>query len=211
MGPHCGLVSEKILGLKVTLKVIDLKTPGQTNSGALYLLQEPSPGRFVAAPRGPMVAYFDKMSCNRCNEAPLCGFLPSVDSCRLLSGAIRRWALVASFQRIARFPIGSIALPLDWVVPAHSFRLLPSLARADDARASALFNAGLIVQGVLVVFFLVAFFLGRNKNPSSRWKTATGGKPIGRALAVLDASSLSRNRSGHSVGARRGAWGTGSP
>ena len=211
MGPHCGLVSDKILGLKVTLKVIDLKTPGQTNSGALYLLQEPSPGHFVAAPRGPMVAYFDKMSCNRCNEAPLCGFLPSVDSCRLLSGAIRRWALVASFQRIARFPIGSIALPLDWAVPAHSFRLLPSLARADDAWASALFNAGLIVQGVLGVFFLVAFFLGRNKKPSSRWKTATGGKPIGRALAVLDASSLSRNCSGHSVGARRGAWGTGSP
>lgn len=178
MGPHCGLVSEKILGLKVTLKVIVLKTPGQTNSGALYLLQEPSLGHFVAAPRGPMVAYFDKMSCNRCNEAPLCGFLPSVDSCRLLSGAIRRWALVASFQRIARFPIGSIALPLDWAVPAHSFRLLPSLARADDARASALFNAGLIVQGVLGVFFLVAFFLGRNKKPSSRWKTATGGKPI---------------------------------
>ena len=143
-----------------------------------------------------MVAYFDKMSCNRCNEAPLCGFLPSIDSCRLLSGAIRRWALVASFQRIARFPIGSIALPLDWAVPAHSFRLLPSLARADDARASALFNAGLIVQGVLGVFFLVAFFLGRNKKPSSRWKTATGGKPIGRALAVLDASSLSRNCSG---------------
>ena len=168
MGPHCGLVSEKILGLKVTVKVVDLKTPGQTNSGALYLLQEPSPGHFVAAPRGPMVAYFDKMSCNRCNEAPLCGFLPSVDSCRLLSGAIRRWALVASFQRIARFPIGSIALPLDWAVPAHSFRLLPSLARADDARASALFNAGLIVQGVLGVFFLVAFVLGRNKKSSSR-------------------------------------------
>lgn len=90
MGPHCDLVSEKIVGLDVTLKAIVLKRPGQTNPDTLCLLQEPSPGRFVAALRGPMVAYFDKMSCNRCNEAPLCGFLPSVDSCRLLSGAIRR-------------------------------------------------------------------------------------------------------------------------
>ena len=72
---------------------------------------------------------------------------------------------MASIQRIARFSIGLMALPLDWAVPAHSFHLLPSLARADDARASALFNAGLIVQGVLVVFFLVAFVLGRNKKP----------------------------------------------
>ena len=80
----------KIVCLDVTLKAVVLKTPGQTNSGVLCLLQEPSPGRFVAAPRGPMVAYFDKMSCNRCNGAPSCSFLPSVDSCRLLSGAIRR-------------------------------------------------------------------------------------------------------------------------
>ena len=80
----------KIVCLDVTLKAVVLKTPGQTNSGVLCLLQVFLRGRFVAAPRGPMVAYFDKMSCNRCNEAPLCGFLPSVDSCRLLSGAIRR-------------------------------------------------------------------------------------------------------------------------
>jgi len=58
-----------------------------------------------------------------------------------------------------------MALPLDWAAPAHSFRLLSSLERADDARASALFNAGLILRGVLVVFFLVAFVLGRNKKP----------------------------------------------
>jgi len=90
MGPHCGLVSEKIVGLDVTLKAIVLKRPGQTNSGVLCLLQEPSPGRFVAALRGPIVAYSDNMSRNRCNEAPLFGFLPSVDSCRLLSGVIRR-------------------------------------------------------------------------------------------------------------------------
>ncbi len=80
MGPHCSLVSEKIVCLDVTLKAVVLKTPGQTNSGALCLLQDFLRGA-VVAPRGPMVAYFDKMSCSRCNEAPLCGFLPSVDSC----------------------------------------------------------------------------------------------------------------------------------
>lgn len=85
-------------------------------------------------------------------------------------------------------------------------------ARADAFRTPCAIQCRLsILRGVLVVFFLVAFVLGRNKKSSSRWKTATGGKPIGRALAVLDASSLSRNRSGHSVGARKGAWGTGSP
>ena len=67
---------------------------------------------------------------------------------------------MASIHRIARFSIGSMALPLDWAAPARSFRLLPSLERADDAQASALFNAGLIVRGVLAVFFLVAFVFG---------------------------------------------------
>ena len=67
---------------------------------------------------------------------------------------------MASIQRIARFSIGLMALPLDWAAPAHSFRLLSSLERADDARASALFNAGLILRGILVVFFLAAFVLG---------------------------------------------------
>lgn len=33
MGPHCSLVSEKIVCLDVTLKAVVLKTPGQTNSG----------------------------------------------------------------------------------------------------------------------------------------------------------------------------------
>lgn len=40
MGPHCGLVSEKIVCLDVTLKAVVLKTPGQTNSDALCLLQD---------------------------------------------------------------------------------------------------------------------------------------------------------------------------
>ena len=68
-----------------------------------------------------MVAYFGKMSCNRCNEAPLHGFLPSAHSCRLLPGAIRRWVSAAGIQRIARFSIGSMALPFDWAGIAHFF------------------------------------------------------------------------------------------
>lgn len=40
MGPHCGLVSEKIVCLDVTLKRLFFKTPGQTNSGVLCLLQD---------------------------------------------------------------------------------------------------------------------------------------------------------------------------
>ena len=98
------------------------------------------------------MAYSDNMSRNRCNEAPLCGFLPSVDSYRLLSGAIRRCVSVAGIQRIARFSIGSMALLLDLAVPAHSFRLLPSLAWADDARASALFNVGFLSCGASWLF-----------------------------------------------------------
>lgn len=39
-GAHCGLVSEKIVCLDVTLKAVVLKTPGQTNSGVLCLLQD---------------------------------------------------------------------------------------------------------------------------------------------------------------------------
>lgn len=68
-------------------------------------------------------------------------------------------------------------------------------ARADAFLTPCAIQCRLsILRGVLVVFFLVAFFLGRNKKLSSRWKTATRGKPIGRALAALDVSSLSRNR-----------------
>lgn len=51
-----------------------------------------------------------------------------------------------------------------------------------------------ILQGVLVVFFLVHLFWGEIKSPYQGEKPQLGGKPIGRALAVLDTSSLSRNR-----------------
>lgn len=64
--------------LTLRKKTLVLKRPGQTNSGALYVPQEPPLGHSVAALGGPIVAYFDNMSRNHCNEAPLRGFLPSV-------------------------------------------------------------------------------------------------------------------------------------
>lgn len=69
---------ERIVGFDAAQKTLVLKRPGQTNSGVLCVPQEPPLGRSVAAPKGPIVAYFDNMSRNRCNEAPLRGFLPSV-------------------------------------------------------------------------------------------------------------------------------------
>lgn len=70
-------------------------------------------------------------------------------------------------------------------------------ARADAFRTPCVIQCRLsILRGVLVVFFLVAFVLGRNKSPRQGENPQLGGKPIGRALAVLDTSSLSRNRSG---------------
>lgn len=165
MGPHCGLILEKIVCRDVTLKAVVFKTPGQTNSGALCLLQDFLRGRFVAASRGPMVAYFDKMSCNRCNEAPLCGFLPSVDSCPAqFADEFRRWAFNASpaFQ-LARWLFRSIGLGSR----TPSYSLLS--ARADAFRTLCAIQCRLsILRSVLVVFFLVAFVLGRNKKPSSR-------------------------------------------
>lgn len=53
-----------------------------------------------------------------------------------------------------------------------------------------------ILRGVLVVFFLVHLFWGEIKSPYQGEKPQLGDKPIGRALAVPDASSLFRNRSG---------------
>lgn len=104
----------------------------------------------------------------------------------------RRWAFSASpaFQS-ARWLFHSIGLGLR----TPSYSLLS--ARTDAFRTPCAIQCRLsILRDVLVVFFLVAFVLGRNKKSSSRWKTATGGKLIGRASAVLDTSSLSRNRSG---------------
>ena len=70
------------------------------------------------------MAYFDNMSRNHCNEAPLRGFLPSVHGFRLLSDAIRLGASVVDIRHVARSSIGSIALPFDWTAFAHSRRLL---------------------------------------------------------------------------------------
>ena len=57
------------------------------------------------------MAYFDNMIHNRCNEAPLRDFLPSVHGCRLLPDTIRLWASVVGIRRVARFSICSIVLP----------------------------------------------------------------------------------------------------
>lgn len=104
----------------------------------------------------------------------------------------RRWAFSASpASQSVRWLFRSIAP--ESRTPSYS--LLS--ARADAFLTPSAIQCRLsILWDVLVVFFLVAFVLGRNKKSSSRWKTATGGKPIGRALAVLDTSSLSRNCSG---------------
>ena len=69
------------------------------------------------------MAYFDNMSRNHCNEAPLRGFLPSVHGFRLLPDAIRLGASVVDIRHVARSSIGSIALPFDWTAFAHSRRL----------------------------------------------------------------------------------------
>ena len=108
------------------------------------------------------MAYSDNMSRNRCNEAPLHGFLPSAHGCRLLPGAIRRWVSAVGIQRIARFSIGSMALPLDWAGIAHSFVFVTVGAGRCFPDPLCHSNVG---WGVFVVFFLVAFVLGRNKKP----------------------------------------------
>ena len=109
------------------------------------------------------MAYSDNMSRNRCNEAPLHGFLPSAHGCRLLPGAIRRWVSAAGIQRIARFSIGSMALPLDWAGIAHSFVFVTVGAGRCFPGPCAIQCRLSILWDVLVVFFLVAFVLGRNK------------------------------------------------
>lgn len=175
------------------------------------MLQEPSPGRFVAAPRGPMVAYFDKMSCNRCNEAPSCGFCHrsiAADCCPArFADEFRRWAFSASpASQSVRWLFRSIAP--ESRTPSYS--LLS--ARADAFRTAVPFNVGFLSCGASWSFSSWShLFWGEIKSPHQGENPQLGGKPIGRALAVLDASSLSRNRSGHSVSARRSAWGTGSP
>ena len=58
-------------------------------------------------------------------------------------------------------------------------------ARADAFRTPCAIQCRLsILRGVLVVFFLVAFVLGRNKSPRQGENPQLGGKPIGRALAA---------------------------
>ena len=78
--------------------------------------------------------------------------------------------------------------------PSYS---LPS-TRADAFRTPVPFNAGFLSCGASWSFSSWPHLLwGEIKSPHQGEKPQLGGgKPIGRALAVLDTSSLSRNRSG---------------
>ena len=165
MGPHCGLVSEKILGLKVTLKAVVFKTPGQTNSGALCLLQDFLRGaslrrrgvpwwriltkRAAIAAMGPHRAVF----CHRSIVADCC---PAQ-----FADEFRRRAFSASpVSQSVRWLFRSIGP--ESRTPSYS--LLS--ARADAFPTPCAIQCRLsILQGVLVVFFLVAFVLRRNKKP----------------------------------------------
>lgn len=70
-------------------------------------------------------------------------------------------------------------------------------ARADAFRPPVPFNVGFLSCGASWSFsFWLHLLWGEIKSPRQGEKPQLGGKPIGRALAVPDASSLSRNRSG---------------
>lgn len=106
MGPHCGLVSEKIVGLEVTLKAVVLKTPGQTNSGALCLLQEPSPGASLRRRGAPWWRILTKraaIAAMRPHRAVFCHRSIAVDCCPArFADEFRRRAFSASpaFQSV---------------------------------------------------------------------------------------------------------------
>ena len=70
-------------------------------------------------------------------------------------------------------------------------------ARADAFLTPVPFNVGFLSCGASWSFsFWSHLFWGEIKSPHQDRKPQLGGKPIGQALAVLDTSSLSRNRSG---------------
>lgn len=70
-------------------------------------------------------------------------------------------------------------------------------ARADAFRPPVPFNVGFLSCGASWSFSSWShLFWGEIKSPRQGGKPQLGGKPIGRALAVPDASSLSRNCSG---------------
>ena len=131
---------------------------------------------------------------------------PMVADCclaRFVDG-FRRWAFNASpaFQSV-RWLFRSIGL--ESRTPSYS--LLS--ARADAFRTPCAIQMS---AGVSLSFSSWShLFWGEIKSPRQGENPQLGGKPIGQALAVLDASSLSRNRSGILWVPRRSAWGTGSP
>lgn len=168
MGPHCGLVSEKIVYLDVTLKAVVLKTPGQTNSGVLCLLQDFLRGRFVAAPRAPWWRVLTKraaIAAMRPHRAVFCHRSIAADCCPArFADEFHRRAFNASpaFQSV-RWLLRSIGLE------SRTLSYLLLSAWADAFRTPCAIQCRLsILRGVLLVFFLVAFALGRNKKSLSR-------------------------------------------
>lgn len=160
MGPHCGLVSEKIVCLDVTLKAVVLKTPGQTNSGALCLLQDFLGGASLRRRGAPWWRFLTKraaIAAMRPHCAVFCHRSIVADCCPVqFADEFRRRAFNASpaFQSV-RWLFRSIGL--ESRTPSYS--LLS--ARADAFRTPCAIQCRLsILRGVLVVFFLVAFVFG---------------------------------------------------
>lgn len=168
MGPHCSLVSEKIVCLDVTLKAVVLKTPGQTNSDALCLLQDFLRGASLRRRGAPWWRILTKraaIAAMRPHCAVFCHRSIAADCCPArFANEFRRRAFNASpaFQSV-RWLFRSIGP--ESRTPSYS--LLS--ARADAFRTPCAIQCRLsILWDVLVVFFLVAFVLGRNKKSSSR-------------------------------------------
>lgn len=104
----------------------------------------------------------------------------------------RRWAFSASpASQSIRWLFRSIAP--ESRTPSYS--LLS--ARADAFLTPVPFNVGFLSCGTSWSFSSWShLFWDEIKSPRQGGNPQLGGKPIGRALAVLDISSLSRNRSG---------------
>ena len=168
MGPHCGLVSEKIVCLDVTLKVIVLKTPGQTNSGALCLLQNLLRGASLRRQEAPWWRILTKraaIAAMRPHCAVFCHRSIAADHCLAQFADEFRWRAFSASpaSQSVRWLFRSIGS--ESRTPSYSLLSV----RADAFLTPCAIQCRLsILRGVLVVFFLVAFVLGRNKKPSSR-------------------------------------------
>lgn len=183
MGPHCGLVSKKIVCLDVTLKAVVLKTPGQTNSGALCLLQDLLRGVLLRRQGAPWWRIMTKraaIAAMRPHRAVFCHRPIVADCCPAqFADEFRRRAFNASpaFQS-ARWLFRSIGP--ESRTPSYS--LLS--ARADAFLTPPVpFNVGFLSCGASCSFSSWShLFWGEIKSPS-RWKTATRGQAYWPSLS----------------------------